>query len=165
MLECGYNLEREQSVATPRNNIVRLRLTELERQDWALVAGGKGKLSEWIRATCNAAAEKARIETQGPPQPETEDLALSDARAVKRAEAKQLVATLGPDASVGAYERHKAAVENLGSSAGEETRLSERLKEEQDATLGRTAKVSLSCSRERHHRSGTYCGACKKVIA
>lgn len=42
--------------ATPKNNVVRLRLTELERESWGRAAGGKGKLSDWIRAQCNRAA-------------------------------------------------------------------------------------------------------------
>lgn len=42
--------------ATPKNDIVRLRLTTMEREAWSRAAGGKGKLSDWIRATCNASA-------------------------------------------------------------------------------------------------------------
>lgn len=38
------------------SNRINLRLTDFEKQEWAKAAGGTRKLSEWIRATCNAAA-------------------------------------------------------------------------------------------------------------
>lgn len=40
---------------TQRSNIVKLRLTDLEKQDWQTAAGGARRLSEWVRSVCNAA--------------------------------------------------------------------------------------------------------------
>lgn len=45
---------------TQRSNIVRLRLTDLEKADWQKAAGGERKLSEWIRGVCNAECDATR---------------------------------------------------------------------------------------------------------
>lgn len=50
-------------MATPRSNIVKLRLTDLEKRDWQEAAGGARQLSAWVRSICNAACENLRMDS------------------------------------------------------------------------------------------------------
>lgn len=39
-----------------RSQTVRLRVTEMEKEAWGAAAGGKGKVSDWLRALANREA-------------------------------------------------------------------------------------------------------------
>lgn len=146
--------------AKPRNNRVELRLTELEKKDWSEAAGGTRKLSDWIRAQCNSAARLARDENGAVV---AKPVIVEDA--IRR--------SIGEDASVGAYERHKAALEREDQAHREsrplpatETRGADSSSGDRKSVgAGVKASAPSACPRAWAHRPGTYCGACKRVIA
>lgn len=166
----------------------------MEREAWGEAAGGKGKLSEWIRATCNnmvfnvtrtgeptpeilAALRADKSEAGGlPGTSDAEHPEPTEPQDSKPLIVKDIIASpiLGSDASVGAYERHKAALERerqVGSSENEggvqPTGASEPAAltpaPQPSATAGRPSPAKIKCSRESTHRTGVYCVACKKV--
>lgn len=122
---------------TPKNNVVRLRLTEAEREQWAHAAGGKGKLSEWIRAVCNVASAPDLVVTAVPREEPV------DARPCARAE--------GAPKPKG---RGGVTTSGTGKQA-----LPSALPVKQPVDA-----VASDCPRWMHHRPGIYCGTCKLVI-
>lgn len=48
-----------------RSQQMNLRRTELEVSDWAWAAGGKGKVSDWLRSLANAEVHRMRTTPQG----------------------------------------------------------------------------------------------------
>jgi hypothetical protein len=146
---------------TPKTNLVRLRLTELEREAWAKAAGGKGKLSEWIRAVCNQAALPGGLSGPGGvlTVPREEPVvARPRARAdeAPAAETKRALTTSGTE------QQALPSVQNMALTslppgavvpvqAGEDT---------ERAAVKAAAK---NCTRWMHHRKSVYCGTCKRV--
>ena len=165
----------------PRNDTVRLRLTTLEKSDWTRAAGGARRLSEWIRATCNArvaeladaaasstAAERREGSTTSPSIPNAKPVIVGDAieREVKIGQVDKgrgghsTLVTGGqrPD------ERPKALAPE--DQAHRESRSLSATGEPGDDSKGeaRNGGGGESCPRWMHHRPGVYCGSCKRVI-
>ena len=124
---------------TQRSNIVRLRLTDLEKQDWQRAAGGARKLSEWIRSVCNA-----------------EVAATLEGRS---AESLSGNAETPPASSVVPNAKPVIVGEAIERSVQDETAQAMKPYKpvEQEASAGQ-------CPRWMYHRPGVYCGTCKKVI-
>lgn len=172
--------------AKPRNNRVELRLTELEKKDWSEAAGGTRKLSEWIRATCNAEANRLRRaelpEGFNPLQYEEyqRSLGIPVAKPVIVEDAIQReIQGEGVRPSAGYRERRPRAqgsegdftAPGLQDQAHRESRSLPVTQEPGDDSKG-TLRTSVlasddgsGCPRWQHHRPGVYCGACKRVIA
>lgn len=127
---------------TPRNDVVRLRLTTAERESWAKAAGGKGKLSEWIRATCNSAAHENSGDGEAEPAP-------SGVPALKARQSRPLRETLD---AVGLLDQAKVSLPPRD----------ERRDDEPTAKQG-SKHDAIKCPRWMHHRKGVYCGSCKRV--
>lgn len=162
-------------MATPRSNFVKLRLTDLEKQDWQRAAGGARLLSEWIRKTCNAAADPSLLAPD-------EEIVAKGAE-VLVAESKVPLSTVGaviPNAKPvivsDAIERtlHEHGIQDSGLAVqvrAEQAGGGERPEEISESSVsspapGPSSVVGLppsSCPRWMHHRPGVYCGACKKV--
>lgn len=169
-------------MATPRSNFVKLRLTDLEKQDWQRAAGGARLLSEWIRRVCNAAAQPAVRpgmtdlmiapelidEFLNSPEAASEIARLAAEKAL--AEKKVPLSTAGaiiPNAKPLIVER---AIQDSvqGDQAHRESRpLPAAQALDDDSFSGERKSVSSgdgeSCPRWMHHRPGVYCGSCKKV--
>ena len=156
-------------MTTPRSNIVRLRLTDLEKADWQKAAGGSRKLSEWIRLVCNAAAEANRVTKAGldpdpifrEPVPNAKPLIV--AAAIQDSVQGEKTAQAGGD--------HRVAPGPTTRGEDQAHRESRPLPDTQapggDSSSGARTSASGSggetCPRWMHHRPGVYCGACKKV--
>jgi hypothetical protein len=129
-------------MTTPRSNFVKLRLTDLEKQDWTQAAGGARKLSAWIRQVCNeACAERA--------EQEAADLAAEKLHAAR----VPLSTPVKPVIVSDAIER---SVQDETAQAIQPYK-AQTPPAEQEASSGQ-------CPRWMHHRPGVYCGTCKKVI-
>lgn len=179
--------------ATPRNDVVRLRLTTLEKQDWSRAAGGTRKLSEWIRRICNEAAEQSRggggVGTPDAAQPEPADpeaplplktLIVPNAKPVIVGDAIERQRTHGTHkAGLAAFIETnvkesgaltRETVERFADQAHREPRPLPATEPPGDDSSSGVRPVALSsgdgsgCPRWQHHRPGVYCGSCKRVI-
>lgn len=146
-------------MTTPRSNIVRLRLTDLEKKDWQGAAGGARKLSEWIRSVCNeacaeraeqeaanSAAEKlhaARVPLTTPVMPRVVADENAPPGVAKPVIVKDAIEREVRDEAGSALTAATDAVEVAGP---------------------RPAVSKEQCPRWMYHRPGVYCGTCKKVI-
>ena len=131
--------------AKPRNNRVELRLTELEKKDWSEAAGGTRKLSDWIRAQCNAAAG--------------EQLRAADPMVTKPVIVEDAIRRSVEDQA----HRESRSLPATGAVPGAD---SSRPGSRGASGAGASAPASSqACPREWAHRPGVYCGACKRVIA
>lgn len=161
--------------AKPRNNRVELRLTELEKKDWAEAAGGVRRLSEWIRAVCNARVA------------ELADAAASSTAAERREGSipspsikpvtTQIMSQGEPIIVAKPVIVEDAIRRSIGDQAHRESRSlpateavpgadSSRPGSRGASGAGASAPASSqACPREWAHRPGAYCGACKRVIA
>ena len=155
--------------AKPRNNRVELRLTELEKKDWSEAAGGVRRLSEWIRAVCNARVA------------ELADAAASSTAAERRegstpspsikSVTTQIMSQGEPIIVAKPVIVEDAIRRSIGDQAHRESRSLPVTQEPGDDSKG-TLRTSVlasddgsGCPRWQHHRPGVYCGACKRVIA
>lgn len=135
-----------------------MRLTELEGSDWGWAAGGKGKVSEWLRALANAEVRRLREEAAGAgPITDSRGSVLPTAYAtdeeLRIASSPEKILVL-PDAFVPAdspVAPDGAIKVDMHAGAGTKG-------------IPQTKVTKVACSREHHHRKGVYCGACKKVI-
>lgn len=173
--------------ATPRNDVVRLRLTTLEKQDWSRAAGGTRRLSEWIRQICNEAAEQprgggiagtpdaAQLEPAGPEAPlplktvvvpNAKPVIVGDAieRQVRDEAGSALTAATdaeevaGPRPAVAKDQAHREPRSMPATEApGDDSSSGVR-------PLALSSGDGSGCPRWQHHRPGVYCGSCKRVI-
>ena len=154
--------------ATPRNDVVRLRLTTLEKADWEKAAGGTRLLSQWVRKVCNEAAEGKRtsekvVATPSAAIPDT--LAGSKRDGVLGTQEAHILPLGGFDS----HSRHSRSVTpRVAVTVGQPERGGDSSAQTASREVpGRSSPSparSESCARWRHHRPGTYCGACKQVV-
>lgn len=138
---------------TQRSNIVRLRLTDLEKQDWQRAAGGARKLSEWIRSVCNT--EVAATLEEGVADAKSSTSGGMPAQVGTPASSVVPKPKVVEDAIERSLEGRGGELKDGGSSghtSGDET----------PAAAPRAS--SDQCPRWMYHRPGVYCGTCKKVI-
>lgn len=121
-------------MALSKSDRINLRCSPFEKLEWGKAAGGSGKISEWLRSLANQ--ESARVN-----------------------------ALPGSGSSGNGY-----IEENLGSgtpsdaaSAGE-SKARGVISGQRAASGGGAKAPSSECLRWFHHRSGTYCSHCERVI-
>ena len=154
--------------AMPRKDKVELRLTTLEKADWVKAAGGTRLLSQWVRQVCNEAAEGKRTSEKVVATPSA---AIPDALAgstrdgvLGTQEAHNL-----PLGGFDSHSRHsrsdtpRVAV-TVGQPEPRDDSSGEKASREVSGRSSPSPARSDSCARWRHHRPGTYCGACKQVV-
>lgn len=145
--------------AKPRNNRVELRLTELEKKDWSEAAGGTRKLSDWIRAQCNAAARLARDENGAVV---AKPVIVEDAirRSIHGESGKAPAGREEPSAPREDQAHRESRPLPATETPGDDSSSGDR------KTVGAGVKASApsACPRAWAHRPDTYCGACKRVI-
>lgn len=137
-------------MATPRSNIVKLRLTDLEKADWQKAAGGSRLLSDFIRRVVNAECERLRGE-----DPVEELVALGVEKKLEQQKVsigKDNGVTIPPPTALPPAPASSSAV-RVRNDGKDAVRSDDYGKEK-----------TPQCPRWMHHRPGVYCGSCKKVI-
>lgn len=117
-----------------KTELIRVRVSATQKLDFARVAGGSGRVSEWLRSLGDAA------------------VAVSTGAGEPIAMASESSVTMVVD--------HTAGSGSKGVPPGYSE--PELMAPAQQKKI-RTSPAQRTCARERHHRKGVYCASCGKV--
>lgn len=121
---------------------IEIRVTESEKTWWAEAAGGKSRVSEWLRSLANRECQQRKADQapagMDPPYEEhVRSLGVP-------------VAPLAQGLDAPAFEAHHPEANPSPQAPA---------KEKLPLKNGSTAR----CPREHFHRPGVYCGSCRKI--